>query len=177
MDLNYNLSSFLIIVQEGRLSCVGQHSLPGSVLLPHAVGLPQACDGDHCDVLVDVAHRKRSETGHRSVDCARGQMCAEFAVVAVGWDCSDHVGGVDVFESSWNSLRFAEFDYFVFEENADILDRRLHTGGLMLPEPSRSTPFPSFSKSLTPSPAPSATTITRWRLIFSCYTIYSKTPN
>jgi hypothetical protein len=97
MDLNYNLSSFLIIVQEGWLSSVGQNSLPSAVLLADAIRFAEACDGDHCNVLVDMSNGKSSKTGHCTVDCTGSQMCTEFAIVAVGWHCSNHVGGVNVF--------------------------------------------------------------------------------
>jgi hypothetical protein len=115
-----------------------------------------------------MAHSEGSEPSHRAVDCARGQMCAHFLVVAVGGDGPDHIGGVDVLKSSLHSFVIEIADYLSFEEDTNILSVKKHTGSLMLPELSFSTPLLSFLRSLTPDPAPSATTITKCLFILSC---------
>lgn len=95
-------------------------------------------------------------------------MSAHLLVIAVCRDSADHVGGIDVLECSLHSLFIEIVDDFCSEEDADILSDRKYTGSLMLPELSFSAPLLSFLRSLTPDPAPSATTITKCLFILSC---------
>ena len=66
--------------------------------------------GDHGHVLVDVTHCERGEASHGSVNGIRGQVGAHFAVVAVGRDCSNHVGWVDVLQGCLETF-FLEICY------------------------------------------------------------------
>ena len=111
---------------------------------------------------------KGGEAGHGPVHCVRSQFSAQLAVVAVCRHSPDHVGWVDVFERGVHLLLLEVADDFGFEEDPDVLNASVSTGSFMFPDWSRYAPLVSFCKSLTPDPAPSATTITKCRFAFSC---------
>ena len=157
-----------ILILEGRLSGIGEHSLPGAVALSDAIRLSECGNGNHRHILVDVPNSKGRVPRHGPVDCTRRQMGAKLSVVAIGRHCSDHIGGVDVFERGEQALLLAVANDFGFEEDADVLHGGTRTGNLMFPDWSTYAPSFNFFKSRTPLPAPSATTITKCRLIFSC---------
>lgn len=69
-----------------------------------------------------MADREPCESCHSSIDCTPGQIAAHSLVGGDGWDCSDHIGWVDVFQGDLDSLAFAEIDDFSFQECTDILN-------------------------------------------------------
>lgn len=61
-------------------------------------------------------------------------MGAHLAIVAVGGDCADHVGRVDVFQSGRKTFLLAVFDDFCLEEDTDVLNGKGGTGNLIFPD-------------------------------------------
>jgi hypothetical protein len=42
-------------------------------------------------------------------------------IMGIGWDSSDHIGGIDIFESNLKIFFFAVRNNFIFQESSDIL--------------------------------------------------------
>lgn len=107
-----------LFIEEGGLTSGGQQSLPLSISRLDSVvvsGVSEFRKGDHGEVVVHMAHREPSETGHETMGGTLGQLTriregwlpADLLVMVVGLYTPDHVGGVDVLESHGHVSLFA----------------------------------------------------------------------
>lgn len=108
--------------------------MPSPVGLRDSVWPAQAADWDHRHVLVDMSNSKGRETCHCAVNCACGQICAKFSVVAVGGHCPDHISWVDILQSGIQLLLLEVGDDLSFQKDSDILSKIDSTGSLMFPD-------------------------------------------
>lgn len=81
-----------------------------------------------------MARHEACEARHGSMDSRARQLSAHPDIVAVRWDCPDHVGWINVLQSRFQTLLFAVVYNFVLEEGSDVLNKHIFTGSLGLPD-------------------------------------------
>lgn len=155
------------IIKKRRLPCVSKQPHPGSITFGYSVWLRETGDWDHCDVLIDVSDCECCKPCHGSMDCTRRQMSAHFAVISIGWYCSNHISRVNVLKGCFQLTDLTIFNNLCFQKLTNVLCHNELTLRMVFPEPSFVTASFRDATSRTPRPAPSATTITKCLRILS----------
>lgn len=128
--------------------------MPCSVVLSDSVRLADRRNRNHGHSLVDVPDCERSVSSHGAVDSTWCQMSTHFSIIAIGWNCSDHISWINILQGRTKAFLFAKFYDLSLQKNTDILNNPNNTGNFLFPDWSTYTPCFKFYRSLTPLPAP-----------------------
>ena len=79
-------------------------------------------DGDVDVLFVEHGDEEAGAAAHGGVGGVGAESRAVDGVVGVGCAAADDVARVDVFEVEDDAIAFCEFDEFVFEEDADVVE-------------------------------------------------------
>ena len=123
IHFKFKLIHQLSLVLECWLTCVREQSLPGTICALNFVGSTQAWNWDHRHIVIDMANSETSESSHSAMNSIGCKDGTHLSIVAVGSHSSDHVGRVNVLESSLQSFFSQIIDYFSLEVSSNILNK------------------------------------------------------